>query len=196
MSVSRVAALRTLVHSGVHGEHWPKHVYAVAMYSYFTDKDYIMAKNNEVHAEEDILDYFKVLLQRRILRPQKITLFLSSSPCHRCSQRIISFLEKARGQGIDLEIEVVISAFYKIRRPSCVDNPACQGHLPSENDHKAQLSGLRDLKDANGVVLRTTTNEDWDNLAVTLDLDDIDLSRREKIDDLLRKDFRELMSRG
>lgn len=192
-----INVFQAFVKNNVHGQPWPQVSCAVTMYRRYPcgHINTFMARriNKKIHAEEAIISYLESLLMKKTLWPPKITLFLNASPCHRCSQQIINFLDIARQQhGVDLLIEVVFSTFYRVRRPSCEENPACHGHLPSYLHHKSQVEGLTKLYLTEGIVLRTFESEDWQDLGYCLHVPNYDFSNREKEDNLIRKDFEQL----
>lgn len=199
MGIAEVDILTALVRNGVHGQDWPGKVYGVALYILNGTNYHFLTRNLSKihHAEDDFIDYLEYLLQNNMLQPQRIALFLSASPCQRCSQRITIFQSTARDcHGINLEMEVVFSAFYKIRRPFCDHmNPVCRApkHLPCEDDHWAQVDGLRKLCQTPGVILRTIHEEDWVVLRNVLGVRNMSFHIREKEDYFLRKDFEQIM---
>lgn len=196
MGTIEVEVLTGLVTNGVHGQRWPDSVYAVALYTVNGRNLNFIARNitKTNHAEDCVLNFFQVLLQDQILQPQVVKLFLSASPCQRCSQRIISFLSTAWWcHGIKLEMEVVISAFYRIRRPSCEQNPVCRDHLPPYDWHLAQVDGLKKLYWTPGVFLRTVELGDWMILGNVLGVRNMCFCIRIEEDFLLKKDFEQIM---
>lgn len=195
MEISIGEAWRGFLWRGVHGKRWAQNVYALVCTEFSSQ-----LKSNTgttVHAEDEVLDYLENLLRYRALRPQRLKLFLSASPCQRCSQRIITFLNTARWcYGVTLEMEVVFSSFYQIRRPSCESNPACRNHLPSYHDHVAQVAGLKQLYCTQGVILRTFNYQDWLYLGNFLNLTTFNIRCRQYEDDLLRREFYQIMGFG
>lgn len=192
METSIDEAWKAFLCNGVHGQLWPQNVYAVVC----SGLSCYLTKNvsKTVHAEDGVIVYLENSLRRRALRPQRLKLFLSASPCHRCSQRIITFLNTARwSYGVTLEMEVVFSAFYQIRRPSCELNPACRNHLPSYHDHVAQVAGLKKLYWTQGVILRTFNCQDWLYLGNFLKKTTINIRYRHYQDNLLRREFLTIM---
>lgn len=196
MRISEEEALEAMIKSGVHGQQRPRHVYAIAVYNgneYFTARN----TNRQDHAEVEAIAHLQGLLMSRQLQPRVIKLFVSASPCSECSQRIITFLETARWHhGVHLKIEVVFSSFYRIQRPSCNRrNPVCRdhNHCPLDNDHWTQVEGLKTLKVEPDVVLRTFNKQDWHNLRSLLRVYNIGYRCRKKEDELLKKDFKEIM---
>lgn len=198
MEIFALEVLRTFATKSVHGEAWPKDVYAVSQYVTDGNIFYFTARNlsSTFHAEDGVLNHLEYLLTSGKLQSQKIKLFLTYSPCHRCSQRILNFLDMARWHhNTILEVEVVFSAFYRVRRPSCERNPACRAasHFPSLDYHRVNVEGLRTLHRAQGIVLRTFNPRDWVDLRVALGVHMFDFGGRQEEDDLLRSDFQQIM---
>lgn len=191
--------MSTFMTNGVHGQVWSKTVYAVAHYSSGGATRYFTARNvNRLsHAENGVINHVEDLLTSRKLTSPKIKLYLSYSPCHECSQRIVNLLTTARWcHHIALEVEIVFSALYRIRRPSCEKNRSCHRHLPSYDDHIANVDGLKKLFRTPGVVLRTFTQRDWLQLWIALGFPSFDIVRfnsRSEEDELLEKDFEQTM---
>lgn len=196
MRISEEEALEAMIKSGVHGQQRPRHVYAIAVYN---GKNYFMARNTnrQDHAEAKAIAHLQGLLMSRKIQAPVIKLFVSASPCSECSQMIITFLETARWHhGVHLKIEVVFSSFYRIQRPSCNSrNPVCRDHrhCPLDNDHWTQVEGLKTLKVEPDVVLRTFNKQDWHNLRSLLRVYNIGYRCRKKEDELIKKDFKEIM---
>ncbi|XP_025101306.1 uncharacterized protein LOC112568281 [Pomacea canaliculata] len=184
-----VGVLSDFMRNGVHGQTWPKNVsYAVAQYKEGKETRYFRAKNDYAHAEEAVIKHFENLMCLDELVSDDIKVYISNSPCFSCSDKIINFLKNAkRYYKRNLKVELVFSAFYRVRRPSCEENPRCIGRLPDEDAHKAQVEGLKNLFTTPGIVLRPFTKQDWMELQIAL-------SCRQDEDEKLRKDFEQLMS--
>lgn len=173
--------------SFVHEVDWPKQVFAIVLYD---GQFEFVTKNSTLHAEDKVLDHFKQSLMNYRLSLPKIKLFLSASPCGTCSENIINCVNQTR-----LSLEIVFAGLYNIHRPSCVRNPVCHWHLPSDSEHNVNVDELKKLYSTQGVCLHPFTEQDWVNLKVAMDVHPYtyDCSSRENEDFELWRDFEEIM---
>lgn len=182
-------AFRVFETNGVHGEAWSNTTYAVVKYTRDGKRRCVRAKSEGgVHVEDYFTWHFKTLL-RKNKKPSTIKMYVSNSPCYVCSQNIISFSQLSGWQ-----FEIVVSALYNIRRPSCVRDPSCYWHvdLVSPGIHEANVKWLRNLSNARRVTLRTFNEQDWRDLGNLLGVPPAtDYCQQE--DDWLRNDFQELL---
>lgn len=184
-------AFRVFKTNGVHGEDWRNPTYAVVMYTRDGKLRCVRAKSEGGdHVEDYFTGYFENLLRENI-SPSTIKMFVSNSPCAKCSQNIIRFSQLS-----GWKFEIVVSALYNIWRPSCVRNPSCYWHvdLVSPDIHDANVRGLGNLSTASRVTLSTFNAQDWKDLGILLGVPPAtDYGRPEEEDDLLWNDFEELM---
>lgn len=171
--------------------------YAVTCYTHETRSQHHKARNSRgKHAEVAAIKHLEDLLAKKKLGSPVIKIYLSNSPCHDCSTKILNFLDSTRSKyRKNLKVELVFSSLYRVRLPSNEENPHYPRCLPDLKDHEAQVKGLKKLH-RHGVVLRTFTSQDWLDLVMTLDVDHFDISGRKKKDDLLRSDFNKIMDRN
>jgi hypothetical protein len=190
--------------SGLHYAGEIKAVYSVI--SYQTDENKTVTlnvKNNKrKHSEERAITQLRQLLVKKSLPSQTIKWFINFSPCHKCSDKIVNFIEEAeREYNITIEIDMKFCHLYKIRRPSCTEKCCAHQDGITNGDHGDNLDGLKMLEE-NGVTLQTFTREDWRQLADQLDhhndkrVYNYTTTSRCKEDKLMSRDFQLLMSDG
>lgn len=159
--------VETFRRSGLHGEGWPKTVYAIVTCKVDNARRCYSCRNtvNGDHAETKLLKYLREKARDGSLScSHRITMYVNYSPCHGCSRDIGSFMVSqlsARNVGL----EVVVAGLCRIARPSC---RSCYSHrMPSKLDHDRNVQGLIDLQNV-GVVVRTFSGPDWVTLTQTV----------------------------
>lgn len=164
----------TFRNSGLHGDQFQNvhRAYAVVKYKGRDGQIHIHKERNNwgSHAEREMIRYLENKLENEKLFSQTIEFYVNFSPCFECSGHIIDFLEEAEQfYDIDIELEIIFSHLYKIRRPSCLDGSHNKDHrLPGPADHNRNLTGLRKLSSVCGVDLHPFGKKDWKRLADVL----------------------------
>lgn len=182
--------LKTFIRGEGHDLGWNKLTYAVVQYTSGGETQYFVAKNIPPrHTEDAVIDHLKGQLERQKLDSPNIKIYISFSPCHQCSQKLIALLDHAKlTYNIDLKVEIVFAGLYRIFRPSCISNfTNCVSHLsrfPSKHNGK-NVQGMMNLH-SKGVHLRTFGDQDWLDLLKGL-------NHLKNKDELLKKDFELIM---
>ena len=155
--------VETFRKSGLHGETWPKTVYAIVTCKVDNTKRGFSSQNtfNGPHAETKMVTFLREKVRDGSLSSnQSITLYVNYSPCHDCS-RDIGSLVVTQLRAHSVRLEVVVACLYKIGRPSC---RSCFTHrMPNKQDHDRNVEGLIGLQIV-GVVVRTINGQDWNTL--------------------------------
>ncbi|XP_025101308.1 uncharacterized protein LOC112568283 [Pomacea canaliculata] len=186
--------LKAFIHNGWWGKHWEEKVTRAVLSTPFNGdyKVFTKKENENVHAEEKVLDHLRDLLTTA---PEDavITLFLSYSPCDDCCPRIKRFLDEHKDK--KLQLHVVFSALYRIDRPSFggrrKNYDQDQDH--AKDDNSKNLKALQGLYQEMGDNLRPFNDKDWTDLQNVLGITNSEIDKRKK-EDRLRQDFETLMA--
>ena len=191
----------TFIHSGLHVR-WPikwrviKDVYAVVQLQLPGVKNPVLfeAKNrlHFRHAEEIMISilrshFIKLMSTASPVIDATIKIWINFSPCYKCSEKILQFIEEMKKGNIYLSVEIIFPFLYKIRRAYCVDN--CSHNLPSQQDHNRNVEGLLSLKHGGGVFLKTFVAEEWRKFGEVMGIDYRVPENRKLEDESLERDF-------
>ena len=144
--------LERFIKSGLHPdgskkETWPKETTVVCLIDNLDNSQKIVIQHNipkDKHAEVVLVEYIKEELDPKEIK--SITLYINYSPCFDCSVK----LKKLKEDFPDLEI--IFSAFYFIKRPSCTFPCGCYTKEPNP---------FRMLTELGALPFQT---KDWDDL--------------------------------
>lgn len=177
--------LQTFITSEGHDLGWNQRTFALVQYTSNGKTCHFVARNTFLrHTEDDIIEHLKGQLKEGKVDSPNVKIYISFSPCHTCSQKLIALLDHTKSEhGMELNVEIVFSGLYRIKRPSCKKDWSCNGHLSkfTQADHDNNVAQLKNLQ-RKGVQLRTFKDQDWLDLRRGLD------SLR-KEGELLKKDF-------
>ncbi|KAK7475636.1 hypothetical protein BaRGS_00033129 [Batillaria attramentaria] len=154
--------LEVFINSGLHGAQWPRETYAVVPYWELGTKIIITKNDTDLlgrpkHAEVILLNHLRREISAAGKVPSRLKVFINYSPCRECCDKIAKFVQQYDRQ---LQMEVVFSALYNIRRNSCRGHR----HKPClKYEHDMTVAGLR-LLHREGVILRTFDERDWREL--------------------------------
>lgn len=108
------------------------------------------------HAEELLIDKLNLIEDKSSITT--ITIYIINSPCHNCASKLIRFLN---GNPKIIFI-MYVTNLYNIRRVSCI----CEPHYArvNEADHKANVTGLKNLMEHNRCVVSAFSFAVWSEL--------------------------------
>ena len=128
----------------------------------------------------------------------KITIYISVTPCLSCAKSLISFKKKLEDEGYKVELKIIFSALYKLKRQSCLEK-SCRHKKVQSEDHTDNIKGIKQLKES-GIELAPFGREDWKFLKNKI-LEEIQesmeetLQQREQEDKDLKNDFELLLKK-
>lgn len=144
----------TFFYSGLHDISDPQNITDVYAVAEITTQDgcgsepeIIIGQNQRprIHAETDLIEKLRTFFvtSQTIVN---IKIWINFSPCHKCSQELLSFYQDKR---LSIGSLIIVFPFlYRITLPKSVE-------------------GLRTLK-SNGIFLSTFSSEDWEQLQLLL----------------------------
>lgn len=100
------------------------------------------------------------------VKPSVVTVYQNNSPCSNCTELLINYLEENK----EVSLKLYVTSLYNIRRESCIK----ENHYNrvTENNHKANYNGLRNLMHHDRCEIMAYTKADWKellNIAPNLD---------------------------
>ena len=132
-----------------------------------------------------------------------VKMYTNKSPCnsicdahpdsrHTCCSELISFKNR---QELDVELEIIFSGLYNVRRKFCLVNilfpglPLCAEHYSRviEDESTANKQGLRNM-DLAGIELRTFQEQDWSLLERELKVRRVEADAQQREDQAMADD--------
>lgn len=164
--------LETFLSSGWHGKKWPDKTYAILAPSAVARDIKIFESNGDGHAEVHLTTYLLDNLGSAVNGETKtITqrVYINYSPCSECSWEIQKLLHYAKQKYpyVDLQLHLIISSLYNIKRQSCKKRRLSCHHDLSVKESNDNADGLKLLGGA-GVQLSTFTMDHWKDLSTLL----------------------------
>ena len=145
---------------------------------------------NKNHCEPKVIFTLEKLLENGQLPSQSLTIYINLSPCHRCVNEFLAFIEKAKQNfKIHIQIFMKVAAFYEIRRPSCVISECLRLSNLDYEEHERNVQALAKLSRHGGV--ETFTKSCWDQLFYLLSQRprEYEGTDRQKEDKLMEQDL-------